>query len=156
HLTVLIGYDRPCLTLFRVAENGDDLVDAKPGNCLRLVDRIHTQPVAGLGCYGRNFSKSVSICVRLYDDHDGRTWRYDSAEGFHIHSEPGLVELDPTQHATIISHSACYTSLVNPSADVLIVGGGVIGSSIALNLKRDGFNGRVVVVERDPSYQFAS
>lgn len=41
-------------------------------------------------------------------------------------------------------------------ADVLIVGGGVIGSSIALHLKNDGFKGRVVVVERDPSYQFSS
>ena len=45
---------------------------------------------------------------------------------------------------------------MNPSADVLIIGGGVIGSSIALHLKRDGFSGRVVVLERDPSYQFAS
>ena len=38
----------------------------------------------------------------------------------------------------------------------LIIGGGVIGSSIAFNLKNDGFEGRVTVVERDPSYQFAS
>jgi FAD-dependent oxidoreductase domain-containing protein 1 len=45
---------------------------------------------------------------------------------------------------------------VNAWADVLIIGGGVIGSSVALNLKNDGFKGRVVVVERDPSYQFAS
>jgi glycine/D-amino acid oxidase-like deaminating enzyme len=45
---------------------------------------------------------------------------------------------------------------VNTPADVVIVGGGVIGSSIAWNLKRDGFTGSVVVVERDPSYQFAS
>src|SRR4051812_45086436 len=52
--------------------------------------------------------------------------------------------------------SVCYTAVVNESADVLIIGGGVIGSSIAFNLKKDGFTGRVVVVERDPSYQFAS
>jgi FAD-dependent oxidoreductase domain-containing protein 1 len=45
---------------------------------------------------------------------------------------------------------------VNGPADVLIIGGGVIGSSIAFNLKNDGFDGRVVVIERDPSYQFAS
>ncbi len=45
---------------------------------------------------------------------------------------------------------------MNPSADVLIIGGGVIGSSIALHLKKDGFTGRVAVIERDPSYQFAS
>ena len=42
------------------------------------------------------------------------------------------------------------------SADVLIIGGGVVGSSIAFNLLQDGFKGRIVVIERDPSYQFAS
>src|SRR5207249_8583961 len=42
------------------------------------------------------------------------------------------------------------------SADVLIIGGGVIGSSIAFNLLQDGFKGRILVVERDASYQFAS
>jgi glycine/D-amino acid oxidase-like deaminating enzyme len=45
---------------------------------------------------------------------------------------------------------------VNQSADVVIVGGGVVGSSIALHLKQDGFPGQVLVVERDPSYEFAS
>lgn len=45
-----------------------------------------------------------------------------------------------------------------PSAcDVLIVGGGVIGSAIAWWLARDsGFGGSVVVVERDPSYRESS
>src|SRR5437899_5853070 len=42
------------------------------------------------------------------------------------------------------------------SADIVIIGGGVVGSSIALNLLRDGFKGRILVIERDPSYQFAS
>jgi FAD-dependent oxidoreductase domain-containing protein 1 len=42
------------------------------------------------------------------------------------------------------------------SADIVIIGGGIIGSSIALNLLQDGFTGRVLVIERDPSYQFAS
>ena len=42
------------------------------------------------------------------------------------------------------------------SADVLIIGGGVIGSSIAFNLLQDGFKGRIFVIERDSSYQFAS
>lgn len=42
------------------------------------------------------------------------------------------------------------------TADVVIVGGGVVGSSIAYNLKNDGFTGRVLVVERDPTYEFAS
>ena len=41
-------------------------------------------------------------------------------------------------------------------ADVVIVGGGVIGSSIALHLRRDGFHGRVVVIERDSTYRRAS
>src|SRR3989441_8710028 len=40
--------------------------------------------------------------------------------------------------------------------DIVIIGGGVIGSSIAFNLLQDGFAGRVAVMERDPSYQFAS
>src|SRR5690349_17759171 len=39
---------------------------------------------------------------------------------------------------------------------VVIVGGGVVGSSIAFHLKRDGFPGRVLVVERDSTYARAS
>ena len=39
------------------------------------------------------------------------------------------------------------------SADVVIIGGAVVGSSIAYFLKRSGFAGSVVVVEKDPSYQ---
>src|SRR5947209_14930254 len=42
------------------------------------------------------------------------------------------------------------------SADIIVIGGGVVGSSIAFNLLQDGFKGRVLVIERDPSYQFAS
>jgi glycine/D-amino acid oxidase-like deaminating enzyme len=43
------------------------------------------------------------------------------------------------------------------SYDVVIVGGGVIGSSIAYALSVEaGFRGTVLVVERDPSYQHAS
>ena len=41
-------------------------------------------------------------------------------------------------------------------ADLTIIGGGVIGSSIAFNLLQDGFKGRITVLERDSSYQFAS
>ena len=40
--------------------------------------------------------------------------------------------------------------------DIVIIGGGIIGSSIAFNLLNDGFNGHVVIMERDSSYQFAS
>ena len=42
------------------------------------------------------------------------------------------------------------------TADVLIIGGGIIGSSIAYNLLEDGFKGKVVVFEKDNTYQFAS
>ena len=41
-------------------------------------------------------------------------------------------------------------------ADGIIIGGGVVGSSIAYHLLTDGFTGRVVVVERDPTYARAS
>jgi glycine/D-amino acid oxidase-like deaminating enzyme len=42
------------------------------------------------------------------------------------------------------------------SANAVIIGGSVVGSSAAWHLRQDGFEGRLVVVERDPSYQFAS
>ncbi|MCL6597714.1 MAG: FAD-binding oxidoreductase [Alicyclobacillus macrosporangiidus] len=42
------------------------------------------------------------------------------------------------------------------SCDVIIAGGGVVGSSIAYNLMADGFTGRVVIFERDPVYEHAS
>jgi glycine/D-amino acid oxidase-like deaminating enzyme len=43
------------------------------------------------------------------------------------------------------------------SYDVVIVGGAMIGSSAAWWLSDNGdFNGRVLVVERDPTYQFSS
>ncbi len=41
--------------------------------------------------------------------------------------------------------------------DVVVIGGGVMGSSIAWHLRRDpNFTGRVTVVERDPTYARAS
>ena len=40
--------------------------------------------------------------------------------------------------------------------DVLIIGGGVIGASIAYHLLHDDFYGTVGILERDPSYEFAS
>ena len=40
--------------------------------------------------------------------------------------------------------------------DIVVVGGGVIGSSISYNLVNDGFDGKILVIEKDPSYEFAS
>lgn len=42
------------------------------------------------------------------------------------------------------------------TADIVVIGGSVIGSSAAWNLRQDGFTGRIVVVERDPTYARAS
>lgn len=41
-------------------------------------------------------------------------------------------------------------------ADVVIIGGGVMGSAVAFYLTRLGFTGRVVIVESDPSYAACS
>ncbi len=41
-------------------------------------------------------------------------------------------------------------------ADIVIIGGAAVGSAIAYFLKRDGFAGRVIVVEKDPSYQWCA
>ncbi|HEX2431203.1 MAG TPA: FAD-binding oxidoreductase [Aestuariivirgaceae bacterium] len=40
--------------------------------------------------------------------------------------------------------------------DVVVVGGAVVGSAVAYALKRAGFPGRVLVIERDPTYARAS
>lgn len=40
--------------------------------------------------------------------------------------------------------------------DLLIIGGGVMGSSIAYHLANDGFKGRIAVFEKDPTYEKAS
>lgn len=42
------------------------------------------------------------------------------------------------------------------TADIVIVGGAAVGSAIAYFLKRDGYKGRVTVVEMDPSYQWCA
>jgi FAD-dependent oxidoreductase domain-containing protein 1 len=42
------------------------------------------------------------------------------------------------------------------TAEVVIIGGGVVGSAAAWRLRSDGVTGRVVVVERDPTYARAS
>ncbi|MGX5734208.1 NAD(P)/FAD-dependent oxidoreductase [Bosea thiooxidans] len=46
---------------------------------------------------------------------------------------------------------------VSESADVVICGGAAIGSSVAYHLASDpGFKGKVVVIEKDPSYRYAA
>lgn len=42
------------------------------------------------------------------------------------------------------------------TSDVVIVGGSVVGSSVAWHLREEGFTGRILVIERDPSYRRAS
>jgi FAD-dependent oxidoreductase domain-containing protein 1 len=42
------------------------------------------------------------------------------------------------------------------AAEVVIIGGGVVGSSVAYHLRQDGFTGRIVIVERDDTYARAS
>lgn len=42
------------------------------------------------------------------------------------------------------------------SSDIIIIGGGVIGSSLAYHLLRDGLDGSVAVLEKDPTYKYAS
>lgn len=46
---------------------------------------------------------------------------------------------------------------MNTNHDVIIVGGGVIGSAVACFLSADpGFSGSILVVERDPTYEYCS
>ncbi|GAA0590886.1 FAD-binding oxidoreductase [Virgibacillus siamensis] len=42
------------------------------------------------------------------------------------------------------------------AADIIIVGGSVIGSSVAYNLLNDGYTGKITVFEKDPIYEFSS
>ena len=44
----------------------------------------------------------------------------------------------------------------NKGYDILIIGGGVIGSSIAYHLLRDGLDATVAILEKDPTYEFAT
>jgi glycine/D-amino acid oxidase-like deaminating enzyme len=45
----------------------------------------------------------------------------------------------------------------NSSYDIVIIGGGIMGASTACFLSQNkDFNGKVLVVERDPTYEFAS
>lgn len=47
--------------------------------------------------------------------------------------------------------------MTSSKADVVIIGGGIMGSAIAWSLTRQpGYTGRVVVIEKDPTYQFSS
>jgi FAD-dependent oxidoreductase domain-containing protein 1 len=47
--------------------------------------------------------------------------------------------------------------MANQTADVVILGGAVMGSSVACHLaQRDDFSGRIIVVEADPSYEICA
>ena len=41
-------------------------------------------------------------------------------------------------------------------SDIIIIGGGVIGSSVAYNLLEDGFSGEIIIFEKDKTYTYAS
>ncbi|WP_186672562.1 FAD-binding oxidoreductase [Sporosarcina sp. BP05] len=41
-------------------------------------------------------------------------------------------------------------------ADIIIVGGGVMGSSTAYSLRKNGFEGRILVFEKDSTYEYSS
>jgi glycine/D-amino acid oxidase-like deaminating enzyme len=42
------------------------------------------------------------------------------------------------------------------TADVVLIGGGIMGASIAYHLRQDGFSGRILVIERDTTYARAA
>src|SRR5499433_3402043 len=42
------------------------------------------------------------------------------------------------------------------TADVVIIGGGIIGASIAYHLRQDGLSGRLIIIERDTTYARAT
>jgi len=48
------------------------------------------------------------------------------------------------------------SSNMREQRDVVVVGGAVVGSAVAYALKKGGFKGSVLVIERDPTYRRAS
>lgn len=42
------------------------------------------------------------------------------------------------------------------NADIIIIGGGVMGSSTAYSLRKIGYDGKIIVFEKDPIYEFSS
>ena len=56
-----------------------------------------------------------------------------------------------------MNNNATISAPKNDSYDVVIVGGAMLGSSVAWFLaNNDDFNGSILVVEKDPSYEFTS
>ena len=42
------------------------------------------------------------------------------------------------------------------SYDIIVIGGGVMGSSVAYHILSDGLDGSVAVLEKDPTYEYSS
>jgi FAD-dependent oxidoreductase domain-containing protein 1 len=157
NLAVTVSDNGSGMLHLRKTENRDRLLDTRRREHRGFIDGVDAKPVRGVSRHRTKLMEPVAVCVCFHDDHHGRCRRGDLSKSGDILPEPSCVQFNPRQHGCdYFIRAECYTQTVNLSADVIIIGGGVVGSSIALNLKRDGFSGRVVVVERDPSYQFAS
>jgi len=156
HLAIAVARDAFRICWFCMAQDCDRLSEMELSQNVCFSNGINAEPIGSFGGYRSKFEKPVPVGIRFYDDHQSSARRRNVLKRRDVRPKSVSIQLYPRQHETIIPHIACYTSAVKGFADVLIIGGGVIGSSIAYNLKADGFGGRVAVLERDPSYQFAS
>ena len=132
------------------------VMDVSPGVSFFVAD-LYYQPPNGhtIGPMALNVQArpldagdSTELAVRLSADDEGPlSQRYFAimGNGWDRALEALQVHLEWARGAA----AACR-------ADVVIIGGGVVGSSVGWHLREHGFTGRIVVVERDRSYFRAS